>query len=149
MVDGFDLDLETGASKGNNGAVYASFAQKLRNKFQPSGGSFLLTAAPQCIYPDATLGETLNTVSIDLIFVQFYNNPSCRPSNLVKGDADAQKDNFNKWNALAANNPNGNSKWFLGLLASTSSADYTTQTELDAILEYVQPQSNFGGIMLW
>ncbi|KAF3222871.1 hypothetical protein TWF106_005301 [Orbilia oligospora] len=149
IVDGFDLDLETGASKGDNGAIYASFAQRLRDKFQLSSNSFLLTAAPQCIYPDATLGNTLSTVSIDLIFVQFYNNPSCRPSNLVKGDADAQKDNFNKWNSLASNNPNGNCKWFLGLLASPSSADYTSQTDLVAIRDYVQVQSNFGGIMLW
>jgi chitinase len=152
VVDGFDLDLEQGADQGENGQIYADFASALREKFSSAGKSMILTAAPQCIYPDAQLNIALTTVSFDYIFVQFYDNPSCRPSNYVSSDATtaaAQLTTFQNWNAIAAGNPSGTCQWFLGLLASPGSADYTTQADLNKILGAVQPMSNFGGAMLW
>ncbi|KAK6495929.1 hypothetical protein TWF481_002974 [Arthrobotrys musiformis] len=149
VVNGFDLDLETGASLGQDGAVYAYFAQKLRDKFANSTETFLLTAAPQCIYPDASLSQTLTNVALDFIFVQFYNNPGCHPSNFLRGNANAQRDNFERWNSIAAKNKHGNCKWFLGLLSSPSSNEYVSQVDVGAILGYIQPKSHFGGIMLW
>nr|CAD1834059.1 unnamed protein product [Ananas comosus var. bracteatus] len=48
----------------------------------------LLTAAPQCVYPDANLGPALQTGLFDYVWVQFYNNPGCEytsgsTSNLI------------------------------------------------------------------
>lgn len=130
--------------------MYAFFAQALRDKAATDASkTYLFGAAPQCIYPDATIGKILTDVALDYIFVQFYNNPSCRPANLVHGDRSAQETNFQQWNTLAGSNPGGSTKWYLGLLAQPASADYTNQQDLVEILEYIQPLSNFGGIMLW
>ncbi|KAF3941392.1 Endochitinase [Dactylella cylindrospora] len=150
VVDGFDLDLEQGADKGNDGEVYKTFAQALRDKFPSAGKDLILTAAPQCIYPDAQLHPVLTDVEIEYIFVQFYNNPSCRISNIVDPATSAsQLANFNSWNDLAAANPSPNCKWYLGLLSTPSSLDYIDQYELKAALEVIQPMSNFGGAMIW
>ncbi|KAK6353295.1 hypothetical protein TWF696_005267 [Orbilia brochopaga] len=149
IVDGFDLDLEQDAASAEN---YRLFALALRAKFVSAPGQFYLSAAPQCIYPDANLQPVLDGVCLDYIFVQFYNNPSCRPSNILSSDdtiRQHQSDNFGNWNALAENNPCPGTTWYLGLLAQTSSDDYTSQSELTGILGAIQSQSRFGGIMLW
>ena len=36
---------------------------------------YYVTAAPQCVYPDASLGGVLNAASFDAIYVQFCESP--------------------------------------------------------------------------
>lgn len=48
---------------------------------------YYVTGAPQCPFPDAELGSTLNTVGFDAVYVQFYNN-FCGLTNY---------DNVNAW----------------------------------------------------
>lgn len=41
----------------------------------PKTFRYYVTAAPQCVYPDAALGGVLNAASFDAIYVQF-----CKPA---------------------------------------------------------------------
>lgn len=68
IIDGFDLDIEN-----NNPTGYAALVTKLREYF--GNDEYYISAAPQCVYPDASVGDALANSYIDFAFVQFYNNP--------------------------------------------------------------------------
>ena len=143
-----------GAEKGDDGAVYAIFAQELRNRVEnDSSKRYYFSASPQCIYPDAQVGIMLSTVALDNIYVQFYNNPSCRANNYASSNANTvqtQMTNFLQWDAVAAGNPSGSAQWYIGMNAVDKlSNDYVKQSTLTKILESVQSMSSFGGAMLW
>ena len=86
-----DLDIEGGGTTG-----YAAFVTRLRSYFSgaskqyvylvlspPRGvlnivsARYYITAAPQCVYPDANLGAVLNAVAFDAIYVQFCTSTMC------------------------------------------------------------------------
>jgi chitinase len=70
IIDGFDLDIEGGASTG-----YTAFVNRMRTHYAgDSRKSYYIAAAPQCPLPDAYLNTVLTTAHVDFIFVQFYNN---------------------------------------------------------------------------
>ena len=50
---------------------YPVFLQKLKSYFDSSDKKYYVTAAPQCVYPDANLDSTMNQFPMDAIFVQF------------------------------------------------------------------------------
>ncbi|EKG09297.1 hypothetical protein MPH_13682 [Macrophomina phaseolina MS6] len=153
-VDGFDFHFESMVSG------MAPFAQKLRNLMDSSedGVHRLLTAAPQCPFPDAADDQFLSgpsgngegAVPVDAIFVQFYNN-YCGLQSFV--DA-ATQDNFNfdawdRWvNTLSASK---NTKVFLGVPASTGAAKsgYKSAEDLVRVIDYAKGYKTFGGVMIW
>ncbi|CAO2198235.1 unnamed protein product [Urochloa humidicola] len=67
VLDGIDFDIQHG-----NSAHYDDLARALKAK-----GSVVLTAAPQCPYPDASLVPALQTGVFDNVWIQFYNSPGC------------------------------------------------------------------------
>jgi chitinase len=75
VLDGVDLDIEGGAATG-----YAAFVRELKGSYyssaaaNPSGRAFLVTAAPQCPFPDYHLQDALSKSWFDYVWVQFYNN---------------------------------------------------------------------------
>ncbi|KAF5092716.1 hypothetical protein D0Z03_002727 [Geotrichum reessii] len=135
VVDGFDLDIENGNSVG-----YAALTKKLREKF--NGGEYYISGAPQCVYPDASLGDALKNGYFDFVFVQFYNNPC---------GIDKQAFNWDTWKNYASNSPNPNVKIFLGIPASSTSASsgYSSPDSVKNIVSQIQGDSCFGGIMMW
>ncbi|KAM0857144.1 hypothetical protein ACQ4PT_048676 [Festuca glaucescens] len=68
VLDGIDFDMDTGDS-----AHYDELATFL-SQYSKQGKKVYLTAAPQCPYPDASLGPALETGLFDNVWVQFYNN---------------------------------------------------------------------------
>jgi chitinase len=75
VLDGIDLDIEGGSPNG-----YAAFATQLRSHYDADKSKkYILTAAPQCVFPDAYLGETITKVAFDALYVQF-----CAPSLLAR-----------------------------------------------------------------
>lgn len=66
VLDGIDMDIESGSQTG-----YAAFLKALRKLMDANEKQFYLTAAPQCVFPDANLGDTLNAVGFDAVYVQF------------------------------------------------------------------------------
>ena len=76
ILDGVDLDIEDHKSGG-----YALLVKKLRELEKEAGTrKYLITGAPQCPYPDASLGPKPDTAlgdqgsQFDHVYVQFYNN---------------------------------------------------------------------------
>lgn len=135
VIDGFDLDIEN-----NNNVGYAALTNKLRQNF--AGGNYYITGAPQCVYPDASLGDALEHGYFDFVFVQFYNNPC---------GVDKAGFNWNTWRDYAASSRNPNVKIYLGIPGSSSAAGsgYTLPGGIETIVSKIKGDSCFGGIMMW
>ncbi|KAG6848623.1 Chitinase 1 [Blastosporella zonata] len=70
VLDGIDLDIEGGGST----VGFAAFVNRIRSHANGASKKYYVTAAPQCVFPDANLGPILNSVAFDAVYVQFYNN---------------------------------------------------------------------------
>lgn len=145
VVDGFDFDFEATT---NN---LPAFGAKLRSLMDAAGGKkYYLSAAPQCVFPDAANGATLNAVPFDLVMVQFYNN-WCQTTNFQAGSATQNAFNFDVWDKWAKTSPNPNVKVFLGIPANAGAAGsgYASGSQLQAAIAYSKQYTNFGGVMMW
>ncbi|KAJ2481284.1 Chitinase 2 [Coemansia sp. RSA 2320] len=143
VLDGVDLDIESGDHTG-----YPAFISQLRTHFQGASKQYIISAAPQCVYPDANLGSTLSAAWIDNNYVQFYNNPCSLASINNPWNFD-----YTSWDKLTKANPNPNSRMYIGLPAGTGAAGngYLDLATLQASLMqlYTNYTATFGGIMLW
>lgn len=142
VVDGFDFDFESSTQN------FVPFAQQLRSLMDAdSSKKYYLSAAPQCVYPDAAMNDMLNgAVSFDWINIQFYNN-WCGVINFSNTNAW----NFNVWDDWAHNtSKNPNVKVLIGVPANTGAGGgYVDATTLGSIIQDTKKYSSFGGIMMW
>ncbi|KAJ1726213.1 Chitinase 2 [Coemansia biformis] len=142
VLDGIDLDIEGGGSTG-----YAAFINQLRSHYAgDTSKPYYIAAAPQCPFPDAYLGPTLDSAWFDMVFVQFYNNfcgLNAYPSSF----------NFGDWDAWAKNKSiNKDVKIYIGAPGSPSAASsgYVDGAALKTIYNSVRSNySSLGGIMTW
>ncbi|CAM1501429.1 Fc.00g105910.m01.CDS01 [Cosmosporella sp. VM-42] len=145
VVDGFDFDFETTTSN------LPAFGQKIRSLMDAAGGKkYYLTAAPQCVFPDAAVGAALNAVQFDFVMIQFYNN-WCGVSNFQEGSTTQNAFNFDVWDNWAKNaSPNKNVKLLLGIPAAQGGGGgYTSGSKLKGAIDWSQKYSSFGGTMMW
>ncbi|KAI8068245.1 glycoside hydrolase superfamily [Gongronella butleri] len=142
VLDGVDLDIE-----GGGGSYYGSFITQLRSHFNGASKKYYITAAPQCVYPDANLGTTISQNSLDAIYVQFYNNPCGLQTYNTTGW------NYGVWDYWARNkSPNKDIKVYIGAPASSSAAGggYVPLSTLSNIaVSTRQNFPSFGGVMFW
>ncbi|KAL8160156.1 hypothetical protein V2J09_001693 [Rumex salicifolius] len=134
VLDGVDFDIELGT-----GQYYDALANALRGK-----GSVLLSAAPQCKYPDAILGSVIDAVKFDYVWVQFYNN---KDFDYTAGVSTV----LQVWNQWAGINAG---QVFMGLPASADTNDagsgYVPPDVLTAqVLPEINTAPKYGGVMLW
>ncbi|KAJ7650440.1 glycoside hydrolase [Roridomyces roridus] len=144
VLDGVDIDIESGVSTG-----FAAFSNEIRALSAGANKRYYLSAAPQCPFPDASVGNAINNANFDLVMVQFYNN-FCGVNNF-QNPADW---NFGVWDNWAKTvSPNPNVKVFIGAPASPSAANagyYVDAATLGSIVSSTRAQySSFGGVMLW
>ncbi|PLN80108.1 glycoside hydrolase superfamily [Aspergillus taichungensis] len=146
-VDGFDFDFEA-ATK--NMAPFASRLRELAD--EDASKRIYLTSAPQCPYPDAADKDILNgPVSIDAVFVQFYNN-ACGLQSFQANSEDQTNFNFDTWDQWAREtSQNKNAKVFVGAPANQAAASsgYVGAEQLAQVLKYAQKFDSFGGAMFW
>lgn len=139
-IDGFDLDSENNI----DAQYYVPFVDQLRRLYAKDPSKrYYVSAAPQCPFPDATLGQAVAKADLDFLFVQFYNN-YCSLSG--------QWFNYDTWQSFASNkSPNKNVKVFVGLAGSTSAAGsgYVTIDQIKAAYHKFSHSPNFGGFMVW
>nr|CAD1835090.1 unnamed protein product [Ananas comosus var. bracteatus] len=90
VLDGVDFDIEGGGP-----SYYGDLAKYLWAYGAKAGKKVYLTAAPQCPYPDASVGEALETGLFDYVWVQFYNNPPCQYSRT--GGAANLEESWRRW----------------------------------------------------
>ncbi|KAG1724105.1 glycoside hydrolase superfamily [Suillus paluster] len=130
ILDGIDMDIE-------NGQEEVKFV---------SLPLYYITAAPQCPYPDAYIGKTLNAVKFDAVYVQFYNN-DCGLQH-YKNPAW----NFATWDNWAKKvSPNRDVKVYIGApAASYAGSGYVDSKTITSIIQETRSRySSFGGVMLW
>ncbi|KAJ3893703.1 class III chitinase, partial [Lentinula edodes] len=144
VLDGVDLDIE-----GGGGTGYAAFVTEIRSLASGASKQYYITAAPQCVFPDASLGSVINAVAFDAIYVQFYNNPCGLPFF----ETTVRTWNFGVWDNWArTTSPNPNVKVFLGAPAASLAAG-TGYQDLATLSSYAvqmrQSFPSFGGVMLW
>ncbi|KAJ1964399.1 Chitinase 2 [Dipsacomyces acuminosporus] len=142
VLDGVDLDIEGGSTAG-----YAAYIAGLRRHFSANASKrFFITGAPQCPFPDAMLGPTLNSAWFDMVFVQFYNN-FCGLDTYPKGF------NYADWDTWArTQSVNKNVKIYVGAPGSQTAAGrgYVDATTLGRIVADVRAKyRSFGGVMTW
>ncbi|KAF8213430.1 glycoside hydrolase family 18 protein [Mycena galopus ATCC 62051] len=143
VLDGVDLDIE-----GGGGTGYAAFVTEIRSLASRASKPYYVTAAPQCVYPDASLGSVINAVAFDAIYVQFYNNPCSLPNYPT-----ASTWNFGIWDQWARTiSPNPNVKVYIGAPGSSTAAgsgyvDISTLSTIAVAMRKSFP--SFGGVMLW
>ncbi|EOX95833.1 Hevamine-A precursor [Theobroma cacao] len=138
VLDGIDFDIE-----GGTGEHWDDLARYLSG-YSKKGKKVYLTAAPQCPYPDAWVGNALKTGLFDYVWVQFYNNPPCQ---YTSGDIASLEDAWKQWTSdIPAN------KIFLGLPASPEAAGsgFIPVNDLTSkVLPAIKSSSKYGGVMLW
>ncbi|KAI0076286.1 class III chitinase [Panus rudis PR-1116 ss-1] len=143
VLDGVDLDIEGGSSTG-----YVAFIKRLQSHASGASKKYYYTAAPQCPFPDASLGAVLSGASFDAVYVQFYNNV-CGLQNYDQ----AQNWDFGLWDFWARNtSPNKNVKIYLGAPASSTAAGtgYQPISTLSNIAVTMRKSfPSFGGVMMW
>ncbi|KAI4328511.1 hypothetical protein L6164_020861 [Bauhinia variegata] len=138
VLDGIDFDIEGGSNQ-----HWGDLARFLKG-YGLRGKKVFLTAAPQCPFPDAWIGNALKTGLFDYVWVQFYNNPPCQYSANAIGNLE---DAWKQWTSdIPAN------KVFLGLPASPSAAGsgFISATDLTSqVLPAIKASDKYGGVMLW
>lgn len=105
-----------------------------------------LSAAPQCPFPDAFVGNALKTGLFDYVWVQFYNNPPCQYST-TSGSISNLVNAWKQWTSNISAN-----KIFLGLPASPKAAGsgFIPVSDLTSkVLPAVKGSAKYGGVMLW
>lgn len=136
ILDGIDFDIEAG-----EGLYYDELARALSGF--SSQTKVLLTAAPQCIIPDAHLDIAIKTGLFDYVWIQFYNNEPCQYTT----NADGLLASWNQWTSIPA------TQVFMGLPAAPAGAEHGGYIEPDVLVSQVLPvikaSPKYGGIMLW
>lgn len=138
VLDGIDFDIEGGTNQ-----HWGDLARYLSG-YSKKGKKVYLTAAPQCPFPDAWIGNALKTGLFDCVWVQFYNNPPCQ---YTSGDV---TDLQNAWKQWISDIPA--TKIFLGLPASTQAAGsgfIPAGDLISKVLPAIKGSSKYGGVMLW
>ncbi|KAG2064391.1 glycoside hydrolase [Suillus decipiens] len=143
VLDGIDMDIEGGSQTG-----FVSFLTALRTLMDGGSKPYYITAAPQCPYPDAYIGTTLNEFAFDAVYVQFYNN-YCELTNYGNPN-DWDYSTWANWAETVS--PNPNVKVYIGAPASSSAAGsgYVSPSTFTPIIQETMAEySSFGGVMLW
>ena len=177
-LDGVDLDIEC-AANGTDPMYYTTFVQQLRSLMQNGSSSsaatesldteyaavettlgtakYLITAAPQCVFPDAYLGPQLAGLALtdaamqfDYLWPQFYNNHICQYNEADKGAGFQQS--FQNWSSWA-NATAPALEVLVGLPASPSAATTGYIADSDEVKQINMIRrsnaTNFDGVMLW
>lgn len=138
VLDGIDFDIE-----GGTGLYWDDLARYL-SAYSSKGKKVYLTAAPQCPFPDASVGNALKTGLFDYVWVQFYNNPPCQ---YTSGDVGNLENAWKQWTSdISA------TKIFLGLPASPEAAGsgFIPVSDLTStVLPALKASHKYGGVMLW
>lgn len=138
VLDGIDFDIEGGTNQHWN--ELAKYLKGYSNK----GKKIYLSAAPQCPFPDAWIGNALMSGLFDNVWVQFYNNPPCQ---YASGNEANLLDAWKQWTSSIPAD-----KIFLGLPASPEAAGsgFIPASDLTStVLPAIKGSDKYGGVMLW
>jgi len=130
---------------------------RLRGYFLGADKQYLITGAPQCVVPDANMGQMITHAEFDIIWVQYYNTPECSARNWVTanpnytttGVEEPSGFSFDAWERFLIGTRSRNAKLYIGLPGAADSTYYLTPTEASSLIKAYYCKPNFGGIMIW
>lgn len=126
VLDGFDLDIENNVGAYN----YVFLIWKLRELFATDKSrQYFISGAPQCVVPDASMGDMIFNSPFDYLFIQYYNTPTCSARGEISGfppaDGRNQYFTFDAWREVTrvSFSQSIQSKLLIGLPGSSDAAD--------------------------
>jgi chitinase len=133
---------------------------RLRLLFATAKKQYIITGAPQCVVPDASMATMISKVKFDILWVQFYNTPACSARNWVNHNPNYASTgvelssgfSYNAWATFLAGTASANAKLYIGIPGATGAAmtgAYLTLTELSNLVKAYYCKANFGGVMIW
>lgn len=134
VLDGFHLSVKKG-----DAALYLALFGQLKSL----APNMKLSAEVTCNFPDNTLGQTVENVALDYLFVQYYN----QPCNYAGG-----KFNWKTWSDYAKNkSKNTKLKVFIWLSGrhATATSGFMPTTDILPKLSQFMSDPSFGGFALW
>ncbi|KAF1344879.1 glycoside hydrolase superfamily [Delphinella strobiligena] len=165
VVDGFGFDIESELSSAPvlDGTTITNYmtlgwtamVNEFKNTLFPEDASksYYLSAAPQCVVPDAHLSNAIANAWFDFIFVQFYNTASCSARSALSSSTKRATGFTGYDNWVSATSLNPDAMIYMGLAASTASASeatyYLEPSEVQTLVNEIYSSDRFGGIMLW
>lgn len=136
--------------------------QKLRSYFAGAEKQYIITGAPQCVVPDANMGNMIAATQFDVIWVQYYNTPQCsardwataNPNYLSTKTEEPSGFSYAAWADFLVGTASANAQLYIGIPGAPVTADLTTDyylntTELSGLVQAYYCQKNFGGVMIW
>lgn len=176
VLDGFDMDIENPDSAFS----FAFFVQEMNALFATdSSKKYYMTGAPQCIVPDANMGDMMFNGKFDNLYIQFYNTPQCSARGAISGynpaDGSLQYFSYDAFQEFitVSFSQSKEAKLFIGLPASPDAADNdenyfcmstpsfsmeyrftdpaiaVTPDEAEKLINEFRYHPGFGGVMLW
>ncbi|XP_059459146.1 acidic endochitinase-like [Corylus avellana] len=141
VLDGVDFAIE------KESKYWDEVAKKLSSFYtQQTKKAYLLTAAPQCPFPDPYLKDAIDTRLFDYISVQFYNHDKCE----FKDNFDNVKASIEKW---VTHIKDFKSLLLLGFPAAKEAADSGYVKPRDLVEEELKvidhDNPKYGGVTLW
>ncbi|KAL8892650.1 MAG: hypothetical protein Q9192_005582, partial [Flavoplaca navasiana] len=165
VVDGFDFDIEseiTGNDPASQYRGYGTMIDTLRIFFAAdSDKEYYISAAPQCVIPDAHLSQPIETAWFDFLFVQFYNTPQCSARAYFNASYGRVGDkpssiSFDAWvNFVRTKALNKDVKLYIGLPAAPAVTYdpemYIAPDDVYNLIDLFQCRypKEFGGIMVY
>ncbi|CAG8978340.1 hypothetical protein HYALB_00005926 [Hymenoscyphus albidus] len=152
-IDGFDFDIEHTSTDQQHG--YVSCIHRLRALFATNSKKYLITGAPQCYLPEVNMGGMIAQAQFDILWIQFYNNPSCSVRNFAENNIDI---NYNTWKSQLAGGASSGAQLYIGIPGAPSEGtgcekssygEYISAQDADRLIKKYQSDSSFGGVMLW
>ncbi|KAG6828612.1 hypothetical protein H0H92_007307 [Tricholoma furcatifolium] len=161
VLDGVDLDIESGT-----GTSFVTFVNELRSLASGASKQYYITAAPQCVFPDAALGSVIDGANFDAIYgsttthVDFkhlakqitgtlgYGTFASSGPSTVQLFLTPQSRDYWARNT----SPNPNVKVYIGAPASSTAAGsgYQSIDNMTSIAVSMRESfPSFGGVMLW
>ncbi|KAF6827909.1 putative class III aminotransferase [Colletotrichum plurivorum] len=157
-VDGFDMDIEHPSTDNSQG--YIALVTLLRTLFASASKTYYLTGAPQCVVPDASMAAMISATRFDMIFVQFYNTPSCSAATWVANNPSYMPGQtfqqagftYDTWAQWLSNTPSRDAKLYITLPASPDAAiagNYITHQQAKNLISAYYCRPSFGGVAVW
>ena len=135
-----------GASENPSGSDQATANVKREVVFNHN---YYVTGAPQCPLPEPNMGDMIQKVKFDKLFIQFYNNPRCSPGT---GHI-----NFDAWHESLQLGESKDAELYIGLLGGVKREDgegkgdlyYQPPDRIRHVLRKWMGHPGFAGVMLW
>jgi chitinase len=130
----------------------------LRRHFGGAKKPYLITGAPQCVVPDANMGQMISQAQFDIIWVQYYNTPQCsartwvtaNPNYTRTGIEEPSGFSFDAWERFLVGTASSNAKLYIGLPGGPGFGTfYLSPTEASSLIRAYYCKPNFGGILIW